>query len=190
MSHYGPGAASTSSRNLGPSPYGASASRYGRDNGPSRGYNGRDGGGGGGNSSRSSQSADNRKLFVASLTYDTTAEELKQLFVSVGKVSDCHVAKDRESGESRGFAFVTMERESDALSALEEFNGHELNGREIKVNMANAEGSGGGRKKDEPAKGHGLGEEVNVTGYKVSKPSLYDLARIVCAFLLLNSRNR
>jgi RNA recognition motif-containing protein len=168
MSHYGPGAASTSSRDLGPPPNGATASRYGRDSGPSA-YGGRGGSGAGGNGSRNFQAADNRKLFVASLSYDTTAEVLQRLFASVGKVSDCRIAKDRESGESRGFAFVTMERESDALLALEEFNGHELDGREIKVNMANAEGGSGGRKKEEPAKGHGPGEEVNVTAYKVNK---------------------
>jgi RNA recognition motif-containing protein len=115
---------------------------------------------------------DGCKLFVSSLSYSTTAEVLKRLFESVGKVADCHVAKDRESGESRGFAFVTMAREADALLALEEFNGHELDGREMKVNVANAGGSGGGRRKDEPVAGHGAGEEVNVTAYKVRRRPL------------------
>jgi RNA recognition motif-containing protein len=111
------------------------------------------------------------KLFVASLSYETTSEELRKLFETRGRVVDCHLAKDKETGSSRGFAFVTFETESNALDAMMEFDGYELGGRTMKVTIANAPRAKGGsrRGQDEAVAGHGVGEEVNITEYKAER---------------------
>lgn len=76
------------------------------------------------------------KLFVGSISFDSTEESLKQKFEEVGPVVSAKIVFDRFSGKSRGFGFVEMENEEDAAKAIEELNGSMLDGREIVVNEA------------------------------------------------------
>ena len=75
------------------------------------------------------------RLFVGNLSYQTTENDLANLFSEVGEVTSVTIVTDRETGRSRGFAFVEMEQDA-ANEAVERFNGHELNGRNINVNEA------------------------------------------------------
>jgi len=88
------------------------------------------------------------RLFVGNLSYQTTDDELANLFSEVGEVASVTIVTDRETGRSRGFAFVEMEQDA-ANQAIERFNGHELNGRNLNVNEARPRpersGGGGGR---------------------------------------------
>jgi cold-inducible RNA-binding protein len=76
------------------------------------------------------------KLYVGNLSYDTTEDELRNLFASVGTVSQVDVIKDRDTGSSKGFAFVTMENQDDANKAIEQLNGRSLGNRELRVSIA------------------------------------------------------
>ncbi|MGD0284208.1 MAG: RNA-binding protein [Candidatus Saccharimonadales bacterium] len=76
------------------------------------------------------------KLFVGSLPYSMTDEELNQLFAAHGTVLSAKVIVDRETQRSRGYGFVEMSNEQEAQSAIENLNGHEVNGRAIVVNEA------------------------------------------------------
>lgn len=91
----------------------------------------------------------NNKLFVANLSFNTTENELQDLFATVGPVTDVNLVTDRMSGRSRGFAFVTMATPEAAQSAIQGLNGKNLNGRDMAVNEARPreerpERSGGG----------------------------------------------
>ena len=81
-----------------------------------------------------------KKLFVGSISFDSTEESLKQKFEEVGPVVSAKIIFDRFSGRSKGFGFVEMENEEDAAKAIEELNGSQLDGREIVVNEAKPEG--------------------------------------------------
>jgi RNA recognition motif-containing protein len=87
------------------------------------------------------------KLYVGNLAFQTTNQELQQLFGQAGTVHSASVVEDRDTGRSRGFAFVEMSSEEEANSAIEQFNGKELSGRALKVNEAKPREnrSGGGR---------------------------------------------
>ena len=89
------------------------------------------------------------KLYVGNLSFRTTSQELQDLFAQAGTVQSASVVEDRETGRSRGFAFVEMATNEDATAAIEQFNGKDLGGRLLKVNEAkpreNRGGSGGGR---------------------------------------------
>ena len=85
-----------------------------------------------------------KKLFVGSLSWDTTSEGLSQAFASFGETSEAVVITDRESGRSRGFGFVTFNEAADADKAIAEMDGKELDGRTIKVNEAQERRSRGG----------------------------------------------
>jgi cold-inducible RNA-binding protein len=86
------------------------------------------------------------KLYVGNLAFQTTSQELEQLFGQAGTVQSASVVEDRDTGRSRGFAFVEMSSESEANSAIEQFNGKEVGGRALKVNEAKPrENRGGGR---------------------------------------------
>jgi RNA recognition motif-containing protein len=76
------------------------------------------------------------KLYVGNMARSTTAEELKTLFAQAGTVSAVEVIKDRDSGESKGFAFVTMAEQAEADKAITMFNAYSLAERELKVNVA------------------------------------------------------
>jgi RNA recognition motif-containing protein len=75
------------------------------------------------------------RLFVGSLSWETTGEDLRTLFSTVGHVLDAAVVKDRATGHSRGFGFVTMDRKS-AMLAVKELDGRDMHGRPIRVNVA------------------------------------------------------
>ena len=76
------------------------------------------------------------KLYVGSLSYDTTDDSLKQHFSQAGNVVSATVLVDKMSGRSRGFGFVEMSTPEEAAKAIEMFNGQELDGRNIIVNEA------------------------------------------------------
>ena len=88
------------------------------------------------------------KLYVGNLAFQTTSEELQQLFAQAGTVESASVVEDRMTGRSRGFAFVEMSTPEEATAAIDQFNGKEVGGRALKVNEAkpreNRSGGGGG----------------------------------------------
>jgi RNA recognition motif-containing protein len=85
------------------------------------------------------------KLYVGNLAFQTTSQELQQLFGQAGTVQSASVVEDRDTGRSRGFAFVEMSSEEEATSAIDQFNGKEVGGRALKVNEAKPrENRGGG----------------------------------------------
>lgn len=76
------------------------------------------------------------RLYVGNLAKSTTDDELKTLFTQAGAVSAVEVIKDRDSGDSKGFAFVTMADSVEAEKAISMFNAYSLADRELKVNVA------------------------------------------------------
>ena len=90
------------------------------------------------------------KLYIGNLPFSTTEAELTALFSQVGNVQSTRLMTDRETGQSRGFAFVELSDRSEGEAAITRFNGHEMNGRAIKVNEAkpqeNRGGDGGGNR--------------------------------------------
>lgn len=76
------------------------------------------------------------RLFVGSLPWSITSEDLKMLFERIGEVSDAVVLSDKQTGKSKGFGFVEMKRAEDVDPAVAKFNGYELKGRTIVVNRA------------------------------------------------------
>ena len=90
-----------------------------------------------------------KKLYVGNLAFQTTSQDLQQLFTQAGTVESAQIIEDRDTGRSKGFAFVEMSTEDEAASAIEQFNGKEVAGRALKVNEArpreNRNGGGGGR---------------------------------------------
>ena len=92
------------------------------------------------------------KLYVGNLSFQTTSEDLQQLFAQAGTVESATVVEDRDTGRSRGFGFVEMASKEDGEKAIEQFNGTDMNGRNLTVNEArpredrgNRGGGGGGR---------------------------------------------
>jgi len=101
------------------------------------------------------------KLYVGNLSFRTTGEELREAFSAVGTVESASVIEDRETGRSRGFAFVEMSTPEEAAAAIEAFNGKDFGGRNLTVNEAKPRtdrdrggrsnyggGGGGGREND------------------------------------------
>lgn len=76
------------------------------------------------------------KLYVGSLSYNTTDDQLKQHFSQAGNVTSATVITDKMSGRSKGFGFVEMASEEEAQKAIEMFNGQDFDGRQIVVNEA------------------------------------------------------
>lgn len=95
------------------------------------------------------------KLYVGNLSFDTSNSELQELFATVGTVESATVVEDRDTGRSRGFGFVEMSSKEEGENAIDQLNGKEINGRELKVNEAKPRenragggyggGGGGGR---------------------------------------------
>jgi RNA recognition motif-containing protein len=77
------------------------------------------------------------KLFVGSLSWNTTSEELQNAFAACGDVVEAKVVTDRDTGRSRGFGFVTYNDADSATRAIEELDGSTLDGRSIRVDRAN-----------------------------------------------------
>ncbi len=88
----------------------------------------------------------NNKVFVGSLSWDTTNDTLAAHFASVGTVTKADVLMDKMTGKSKGFGFVEFSSEAEAQAAVDKLNQSELDGRAIFVDLARAktEGSGGG----------------------------------------------
>ncbi|KIJ67533.1 hypothetical protein HYDPIDRAFT_149199, partial [Hydnomerulius pinastri MD-312] len=84
------------------------------------------------------------KVYVGNLSWNTTDDTLHQAFSEFGQVTDSIVMKDRETGRSRGFGFVTFNSSAEAEAAIAGLHEQELDGRRLKVNLANARPSGGG----------------------------------------------
>ncbi len=91
------------------------------------------------------------KLYVGNLSFQTSSDDLQQLFAQAGNVESASVVEDRETGRSRGFGFVEMSSPEEGKTAIEQFNGKEVNGRNLTVNEArpredrgNRGGGGGG----------------------------------------------
>jgi RNA recognition motif-containing protein len=97
-----------------------------------------------------------KNLFVGNLSFQTTESDLRAFFAPHGQITRVHMVVDRETGRSRGFAFVEMPNDSEAKSAIAALDGKELGGRNIKVNEARPKAvtsaprssgrSGGGRR--------------------------------------------
>ena len=85
-----------------------------------------------------------KKLFVGGLSWDTTDDGLKAAFDRFGDISEAKVILDRDTGRSRGFGFVTFAEADSAQNAIGEMDGTELDGRRIKVDVAQDRGRGGG----------------------------------------------
>jgi len=77
-----------------------------------------------------------RKLYVGNLPYSANQQTLQDTFSRCGTVELINVITDRDTGQSKGFAFVEMSSDSEAQKAIQELNGFSLDGREIKVNEA------------------------------------------------------
>lgn len=76
------------------------------------------------------------RLYVGNLPCDTTEDTIRERFTAVGPVADVSIVKDRETGHSRGFAFVTMASITDAAKAIVQLNGRVFDGRTLRVNEA------------------------------------------------------
>jgi len=87
------------------------------------------------------------RLYVGNLSFNVTSDSIRDTFAQHGTVSDVHVVTDRETGRSRGFAFVTMGNNDEAAKAIAAMNGTMLDGRALRVNEAEERGArpAGGR---------------------------------------------
>ena len=86
------------------------------------------------------------KLYVGNLSFNTSNEDLQELFGQAGTVESANIVEDRETGRSRGFGFIEMSSKEEAQTAIEQLNGKEVDGRSLTVNEAKPreERSGGG----------------------------------------------
>ena len=84
------------------------------------------------------------KLYVGNLSFNTSNQDLNDLFSEIGPVQSSNVIEDRETGRSRGFGFVEMANQADGERAIAELNGKEVDGRELKVNEAKPQERNGG----------------------------------------------
>lgn len=94
------------------------------------------------------------KLFIGSLSYSVTEDQVRELFAQAGEVASCALIKDKFSGQSKGFAFVEMTNDNEAKEAIEKFNNYEMDGRKIVVNVARP-------KEDRPRDNFGGGGDRN-----------------------------
>ena len=87
-----------------------------------------------------------QKLFIGGLAFSTSTERLREVFAAAGQVESAAVVMDRDTGRSRGFGFVEMATPEEAELAITQFNGKDLDGRQLRVEKASAGGSrpGGG----------------------------------------------
>ncbi len=91
------------------------------------------------------------KLYVGNLSFDTSTQDLEQMFGEIGTVESTNIIEDRETGRSRGFGFVEMSTKEEGQNAISQLDGKEVDGRSLKVNEAKPQenrgggGGGGGR---------------------------------------------
>ncbi|MCB9743808.1 MAG: RNA-binding protein [Alphaproteobacteria bacterium] len=86
----------------------------------------------------------NNKLFVGGLAWAVDDDKLREAFEAYGTVTDAKVITDRETGRSRGFGFVTFETDESAADAVAQMDGQPIEGRNVRVNVAQPKGGGGG----------------------------------------------
>ena len=105
-----------------------------------------------------------QKVFVGNMSFDTTREELQELFAQAGEITEVVVPTDRMSGRPRGFAFVTFANDEHAAAAIQKLDGQLLGGRNLRVNEASTDrpqrsfgGGGGGGGFSRPFGGGGGG---------------------------------
>jgi RNA recognition motif-containing protein len=84
------------------------------------------------------------KLYVGNLSFETSSDDLQQLFSQAGTVQSANVIEDRETGRSRGFAFVEMSSKEEGNAAIQQLNGREVGGRALNVNEAKPREDRGG----------------------------------------------
>ena len=96
-----------------------------------------------------------RRLYVGNLPYTTGEAELQELFSRAGTVESVRVMRDAATGRARGFAFVEMQTDADAQSAIQKLNDTELDGRKLAVNEARPKPTGGGGGGGRPGGGGG-----------------------------------
>lgn len=90
------------------------------------------------------------RLFVGNLDYAATEADLRTLFAQAGNVTSVDLIKDRDSGRSKGFAFVTMGTQAEAQKAISMFNAYSMNDRQLTVNVAKPrEDRGGSSRRDD-----------------------------------------
>ncbi len=91
-----------------------------------------------------------KKLYVGNLSYDTTEAQIRELFAQVGEITEVNVIMDRDTGRSKGFAFVQMVDDTAAADAIRRFNGHSMGDRALTVSEARPReersGGSGGRR--------------------------------------------
>jgi RNA recognition motif-containing protein len=85
-----------------------------------------------------------RKLFVGNLSFNTDERRLEEVFLAIGPVDSVNIVRDQMTGRARGFAFVEMQSDEAAQSAIQQLNESELDGRRIAVNEARPKPAGGG----------------------------------------------
>src|SRR6516164_6507366 len=89
-----------------------------------------------------------KKLYVGNLPFSTTEQDLNTMFSQCGTVESAKIITDRDTGRSKGFGFVEMSSDAEALAAITKYNGQDMNGRPLTVNeatpMAPREPRGGG----------------------------------------------
>lgn len=85
------------------------------------------------------------KLYVGNLSFQTSSDDLQEMFAQAGTVESASVVEDRETGRSRGFGFIEMSTSEEGKAAIEQFNGKEVNGRNLTVNEAKPREDRGGR---------------------------------------------
>jgi RNA recognition motif-containing protein len=84
------------------------------------------------------------KLYVGNLSFDTTQQDLEQIFGEIGTVESSNIIEDRDTGRSRGFAFVEMSSKEEGQNAIAQLNGKEIGGRSLTVNEAKPREDRGG----------------------------------------------
>jgi RNA recognition motif-containing protein len=108
------------------------------------------------------------KLYVGNLAFQTSSQDLQELFGQAGTVESASVVEDRDTGRSRGFGFVEMSSKEEGAAAIAQFNCKEVNGRSLTVNEAkpreNRAGGGGGRGGFGGGRGGGGGYGGNLGG--------------------------
>jgi RNA recognition motif-containing protein len=85
------------------------------------------------------------KLYVGNLSFETSNNDLEEMFGEIGTVESARIIEDRETGRSRGFAFVEMSSNEEAQAAITALNGKDMDGRSLTVNEAKPREEGGGR---------------------------------------------
>lgn len=94
------------------------------------------------------------KLYVGNLSYETNEEELRTLFAQAGEVTSVALITDRDTGRSKGFAFVEMTTEAEAQKAISQYSGYKMNDRDLTVNLAKPrEERGGGQNRSGGGRG-------------------------------------